>query len=420
MGANPVVTIHERVVGERLSGRTGKPVLRGIVRKRAGQELGGPALCIAFHRPPTVLPGPVEVHSLIGRHLHRSVIGVVAVGHELFGLTSQRGCAAFQCRFHLPVVDGIGRRLDVHHHPVLRVGKQLQVVTGDGATFAVAHHVRLGIAAGGACHEPVALMFLRLLQALDFAHRRFQPTDSLPCGTSLRRRPPARAFLFFFRLRVQPAHLLARQLQVRRQLLFAPEAVAARIRLDLRPVQCYPFQRDQPLGAHHAQHLHEQIVQRRFMIGTEAGQRPMTDRLQAAQPLATRFVLALSRQLTCRTHSTAVRVNPQADQQLRVGVLPPGAPFHRLDLRVIKAQIQAADQLPDQACAMILVDELFHIDAAQHQLLSVDRGKSRFRWHAVVVHIRSLPRLANFAMALLGRKTISSQLPDGTFTSFRD
>ena len=96
-------------------------------------------------------------------------------------------------------------------------------------------------------------------------------------------------------------------------------------------------------------------------------------------------------------------------------MLPPGAPFHRLDLREIQAQVQTADQLPDQTRAMIFVDQLFDVDAAQHKLLSIDGGKSRFSRHAVVAHIRSLPTLANFAMTLLDRATISSQLPDETF-----
>ncbi|HEY6768953.1 MAG TPA: hypothetical protein VI386_29720, partial [Candidatus Sulfotelmatobacter sp.] len=45
------------------------------------------------------------------------------------------------------------------------------------------------------------------------------------------------------------------------------------------------------------------------------------------------------------------------------------------------------------------------------KLLSIDGSKSRFSRHAVVAHIRSLPTLANFAMTLLDRATISSQLP---------
>jgi hypothetical protein len=86
--------------------------------------------------------------------------------------------------------------------------------------------VRLGVAARSACHEPAALVFLLLLQALDFTYRCFQPTVSLPFGTSLCRGPPFRALVFFLSLRVQPLHLLARQLQVRREFLFAPETVA--------------------------------------------------------------------------------------------------------------------------------------------------------------------------------------------------
>jgi hypothetical protein len=43
--------------------------------------------------------------------------------------------------------------------------------------------------------------------------------------------------------------------------------------------------------------------------------------------------------------------------------------------------------------------------------LSIDGSQSRFRRHAVVAHICSLQILPHNAMPLLGRKTISSQLP---------
>ena len=85
---------------------------------------------------------------------------------------------------------------------------------------------------------------------------------------------------------------------------------------------------------------------------------------------------------------------------------------------MVKAQVQTAHQLPDQTRAMFFVDQLFDIDAAQHKLLSIDRGKSRFSGHAVVAHIRSLPTPVNFAMTLLARNTISSRLPDGMFAQF--
>jgi hypothetical protein len=130
----------------------------------------------------------------------------------------------------------------------------------------------------------------------------------------------------------------------------------------------------------------------------------VADRLQSAEPLAAGLVLALPRQLACRTHSPAVNVNPQADQQLRVGVLTPGTPFHRLDLRVIEAQVQAANQLPDQARTVIFVDQTFDIDAAEHKLLAIDGGKSRLGGHAGVAHTRSLQMLLRNAMALLGRR----------------
>ena len=62
---------------------------------------------------------------------------------------------------------------------------------------------------------------------------------------------------------------------------------------------------------------------------------------------------------------------------------------------------------------MIFVDQLFDVDAAQHKLLSIDGGKSRFSRHAVVAHIRSLPTLANFAMTLLDRATFLHSFQTG-------
>lgn len=71
-------------------------------------------------------------------------------------------------------------------------------------------------------------------------------------------------------------------------------------------------------------------------------------------------------------------------------MLSPRPPFDRFNLRVVAAQVQLTDQLPDQTCAVIFVDQLFDIDAAQHKLLSIDGGQSRDRRQTVVTHIRSL------------------------------
>ena len=58
----------------------------------------------------------------------------------------------------------------------------------------------------------------------------------------------------------------------------------------------------------------------------------------------------------------------------RSSTFSPGASFYCLDLCMIEAQVQTPNQLPDQTRAMIFVDQLFDIDAAQNQLLAVDRG----------------------------------------------
>src|SRR6202049_3175144 len=91
-----VLAIQYCVMSEDLSGRTSEAVALGIVGKRAGYELGAAALCIAFDWFPAILPRSIEVHPASCRRLHRRVIGVVAIGHDLFRLLSQRSFAPFE------------------------------------------------------------------------------------------------------------------------------------------------------------------------------------------------------------------------------------------------------------------------------------------------------------------------------------
>jgi hypothetical protein len=73
-----------------------KAVALGIVKKRAGQELGAAALRIAFDWFPAILPRSIEVYPAGCRRLHRRVISVVAIGPDLFRLLSHRsgaGCS---------------------------------------------------------------------------------------------------------------------------------------------------------------------------------------------------------------------------------------------------------------------------------------------------------------------------------------
>jgi hypothetical protein len=97
------------------------------------------------------------------------------------------------------------------------VGEQLYVVAGHGAALAVSYHVRVRVGTGGACHELLAIVLLLLLQALDFAHCRFQAARRLPRHAPSRRSLPLRRLLRLLRLCVQHTHLLLPQFQVRFQ-----------------------------------------------------------------------------------------------------------------------------------------------------------------------------------------------------------
>jgi len=98
VGTYAVAAIQQSVMSKDLSGRTSKAVLFCIVGERAGQELGAAALRIVFDRLPAILPRSIEVHPASGRRLHRRVIGVVAIGHDLLRLLAQRSFAPFQRR----------------------------------------------------------------------------------------------------------------------------------------------------------------------------------------------------------------------------------------------------------------------------------------------------------------------------------
>ncbi len=184
------------------------------------------------------------------------------------------------------------------------------------------------------------IVLLLLLQTLHFTHRRFQPTRPLPRRSPPCRRLPIGGCLLLLPFCIQDAHLLARQLQMRFQFLFAAEAIASGISFDFGSVQCHPFQTDQTFGAQHTEYLHEQIIQSCLVFRAEAGQRPMADRLQSTEPLKTWFKLALPRHFSCRTDSPTVGVQPKTDQQLGVGMVAPRPTLDGFNLRVIPAQVQ--------------------------------------------------------------------------------
>jgi hypothetical protein len=138
----------------------------------------------------------------------------------------------------------------------------------------------------------------------------------------------------------------------------------------------------------------------------------MTHRPQSAQPLASRLVLALTGQFPCRTDAPTVGVQPQTDQQPRVGVFASRAAFHSGYLFMIPAQVQTSGQLPDRPDAVVFVHKLLDIHASQHKLLAINGNQSR-NCPRVVAHERSLHTLHHQS------SPISSHVPVATFPKGR-
>src|SRR5262249_25623383 len=103
--------------------------------------------------------------------------------------------------------------------------------------------------------RPAVLLFS--LQALHFTNGRLQMADPLPRRASPGCRLSRGCGFFLLTFCIQNAHLLARQLQMSFELVFAPEAVTARVGFDLGAVQRHPLQRDQSFATQHAEHLHK-------------------------------------------------------------------------------------------------------------------------------------------------------------------
>src|SRR5712692_201882 len=186
---------------------------------------------------------------------------------------------------------------------------------------------------------------------------------------------------------------------------FPPERLPAGQRFHFRPIVHHPLEPDQSVRTQHPQHLREQLVQRRLMLHAEVRQGVMIHRLQTRQPLIGRMIFAAPLDLARRTHTLAVGVNPQTDQQLRIESRPPRFTFHRLDRRAEPAQVQPPHQLPNCSRRVVGFNQLLHIHRPQHHLpaihpldtpfplLPVTRGRRRAR--------RCLLRLPYFLLTFL-------------------
>src|SRR6266536_2207767 len=106
----------------------------------------------------------------------------------------------------------------------------------------------------------------------------------------------------------------------------------------------HPTHRHHVLVHQRRDHLREQLVQRRPVVGAEIRQQPVIHRHSPAQPAERRALLTAPRQLPRRSDPPNRRVQPQPHQQPRIGRVPSRHSRARLDGLGKTRQIQPLHQ----------------------------------------------------------------------------
>src|SRR6266516_7201634 len=97
----------------------------------------------------------------------------------------------------------------------------------------------------------------------------------------------------------------------------------------------------------------------------------MVDRVQTCEPLQRRVDVDLSSQFPRRPNTTAVAIEPYADEQPRIKTTSSWPAWDALDGRVKFAQIKLTHELPKGTRRMIATDQFLHIDGAHNHLSPV-------------------------------------------------
>jgi hypothetical protein len=113
-------------------------------------------------------------------------------------------------------------------------------------------------------------------------------------------------------------HLFLCGLEVLPDPFLAPEAVAPGQGLYLGTVVHDALQRDEALGAHDAEHLHEKLIEGVLMGGAKISERMIADRFHAREPLVGGIVLAEAGDLSRGTYTLTVGIDPDAHKQPRI------------------------------------------------------------------------------------------------------
>ena len=144
--------------------------------------------------------------------------------------------------------------------------------------------------------------------------------------------------------------LLQRRLAVKRR--------RPRAGTDLNPVLCYAVEGHQSLGHQGRCTLGQQAIEQRDVLRAEVRQRVMVRRHRAADPTKSHVLLAQVGECSGAAHAAQRRVQPQCQQDARVGRRLPWPAFDRLNPSPQVGQVQAGHVLPDSASLVLVGQQL--------------------------------------------------------------
>jgi hypothetical protein len=127
-------------------------------------------------------------------------------------------------------------------------------------------------------------------------------------------------------------------------------------------------------------------------------QRVVVHFLQLRQPLERGIVPTAPCHFPCRTNPSAIGLDPQTDQQLRIQRRPPAFLRTALHGSIKRTQVQPPYQDSNGSRRMVFVDEFLHIHGPPTHLLSVHVANQRLpAGHIFLAHAASLRQTFYFA-----------------------
>lgn len=165
-----------------------------------------------------------------------------------------------------------------------------------------------------------------------------------------------------------------------------PERVPARAGANLRAVDGDLGQPHQSFGDQRRHALGQQPVENFHLLDPEVGEPVIVQRHAARQPPIGGVALREPLQFARRPHPFNRRIKPQRKQNRRIGARPSRFALARPYPLVKLRQIEALDETPDDARAMVRRQKPLEIDHVPTQLLSI------WSHHPSVAHRRLAPK----------------------------